>query len=148
MTPEPCSVMYLAAAREPHGAKAPRDRLLEVFVAHLEHGGAQVVGVGYDVEGDIKASAGADHRPGVLLDLMLVEGVQPRRLGLPPCVADPVGYLLQSGKGPTRQVDRRSLAGEGARYGPAYHPAAPIDHGVFVLKQHVRPPGGNDNIVR
>src|SRR5688500_5910982 len=46
-----------------------------------------------------------------------------------PRAADVVGYPLQRGEGPARQVDRGALAGEGAGDGPADGAASPVDHG-------------------
>ena len=84
----------------------------------------------------------------MLVDLVLVERVDLCRLDRSPRGADLVGDLFQPRKGPTRQVDRRTLASEGVRDGPTDDPATPVDHGVLVLEQHVRLPVGRVNVVR
>ncbi len=70
----------------------------------------------------------------MLVNGLLVEGIDSRRLGRPSSGADLLGHLLEALQGSTGEGDPRALAGEGAGEGGADLPSTAVDHGALVLE--------------
>jgi hypothetical protein len=90
------------------------------------------VPVGDQVEGDVDATGIRRHGGGVLVERVLVERVDLRRLGRSPCGTDPHGDRLELRR---CAADPGALAGKRASNSAADRSARSVDHGVLVLEQ-------------
>src|SRR5215212_8564209 len=131
----------------PHGG---HDRPLEVFEGHLGERRPLDVPDRDEVEGDVDTSSARGHSVSVLVDGLLVEGIDLRRLGPSSSGADLLGHLLEALKGTTGEEDLGPLAGEGTGDRTTNLSSASVDDGVLVLEQHSRPPypSGCGHLVR
>src|SRR6266540_2913684 len=77
---------------------------------------------------------------GVLVDGLLVEGVQLGDLGGSAGAADLPRHVLQLAQRPAGEIQFRPLAGEGDGDGAPDRAARAVDHGIPVLQQHFPPP--------
>jgi hypothetical protein len=98
------------------------------------------VSVADRVEGHVNAPRLLGHGGGVLVDGLLIESIDFRRLGRSTCGGDFRGHPVEHRESTAGKEDFRPLAGEGAGHGPTDYAAPSIDHGVLVLEQHAHPP--------
>jgi hypothetical protein len=109
----------------------------EVIDRHLGERDLVRVRVGDQVEGDVDVTGIRRHGGGVLIDRVLVERVDLRRVGRSPRGANLPGDRLELRRCAAGEEDPGALAGERAGNGAADRPAPSVDHGVLVLEQHV-----------
>ncbi len=86
-----CRAAALEVRNCVHGG---HDRLLEVFEGHLGERRSLYVPDRDEVEGDVDTSSTRDHGVSVLVDGLLVDGIDLRRLSHSSSGADLSGYLL------------------------------------------------------
>jgi hypothetical protein len=73
----------------------------------------------------------------MVIDGLLIEGVDLGGLRLAARLPDLLRHALDPLERSTGQVDRRSLTGEAAGHGPSDRARAPVDHSVPSIQQHV-----------
>jgi hypothetical protein len=97
----------------------------EVIDRHLGERHPVSVRVGDQVEGDVDATGIRRHSGGVLIDRVLVERVELRRLGRSPRGTDLLGDHLELRRCATGEEDSGALAGERAATAPPIDPPPP-----------------------
>ncbi len=129
MTPDPGSIMWRAAARAVMKFAVIPDQRDPLYVPARD-----------EVEGDVDAARLGGHSPGVLVDGLLVEGVEFGHLGRPASGSDVLGDRLERLAGASGEEDPGALAGEGPGNAAADPSGGAVYDGVLVLKQQLHPP--------
>src|SRR5215217_7966579 len=120
--------------------RACADRTHEIFAGHLDERDQLYVLDRDGVEGDIYAPRSLHHLADVLLDDLLVQSVDLRRLSHASSRGYVLGYLLERCDSASSEEDPCSPAGESTGHRTAYLSSTPVDHRVLALEQHVHPP--------
>ena len=107
------------------------------WAINLGERGPVRVRVGDQVEGDVDATGIRGHGGGMLIDRVLVERVDLRRVDRSARGTDLPGDRLELRQCAAGEEDPGALAGERASNGAADRPAPSVDHGVLVLERHV-----------
>jgi hypothetical protein len=106
----------------------------EVGDGHVDQRGPLHVPAGDEVERHVEAAGLGGPGVRVLVDGLLVEGVDLGDLGLPASGGGVGGDRLEGVAGAPGQEDPGALTGEGAGHLAADRPAGPVDDGALALQ--------------
>src|SRR5215204_7332922 len=117
-----------------------RDRPGEMVEGHLGQGFTLNIVIQDCVEGDVDASSLLGHGGGVILDGLLVQGIDLRRLGHSASRGNLLGHLIERLTGSTGEKHFSPFAGKCAGHRAADRASPSVDYGVLVLEQHLGTP--------
>jgi hypothetical protein len=109
------------------GPQADVDRRQQVVGGHVDERGALDVGPGHQVERHVDAAGRRDDLGDVVVDRLLVEGVEHGHRGRAAVRIDVTRDRVQRIAGAAHERDRRALPGVRPGHGPADPPAGPVD---------------------